>query len=91
MNGEKALRLFIAAEIPATFRARCVGIEKALRPTIPSARWARPEGIHLTFKFLGDTAPELLPSVREGVTAAAKGLPPFALRTGAGELLRASI
>lgn len=51
------LRLFIAIELPASLRAAIEDVQDDLRQEMPdrAVRWTRPESIHLTLKFLGDT------------------------------------
>jgi 2'-5' RNA ligase len=45
-------------------------------------RWVRPEGIHLTLKFLGDVGRHLLPELDAAVSDACRGQPPFDLTLG---------
>jgi 2'-5' RNA ligase len=42
-----------------------------LRDALPEARWSRPEGRHLTLKFLGEVADERVGAVGEAVAEAA--------------------
>ena len=86
MIGGGAMRLFVAAEVPEAFRKACADARRLMGASLSSARWTRPEGVHLTFKFLGDTVAARVPAVREGVAAAASGIAPFSLRTGAAGL-----
>lgn len=54
------MRLFVAFTLPD---AVCRDLDRrtqALRPRLPAARWVRPEAMHLTLAFLGDTPPEKL-------------------------------
>jgi 2'-5' RNA ligase len=50
------MRAFLALDLPAWLRAELGKLQRALRPSCPGWRWARPEGIHLTLKFLGEVA-----------------------------------
>jgi 2'-5' RNA ligase len=45
-------------------------------------RWGRPEGIHLTLKFLGDTPADRLPEIRHALTAVARHAPPCTFTVG---------
>ena len=45
-------------------------------------RWVRPEGIHLTLKFLGETPPDKVPAIEEALAAACQGVPAFAFTVG---------
>lgn len=48
------MRAFIAIELPASIREALAREQARFRAASDDARWARPEGIHLTLKFLGD-------------------------------------
>lgn len=50
------IRSFVAIEIPQTMRMELLEHIAQLKQDVPvgSVRWVRPEGIHLTLKFLGD-------------------------------------
>jgi 2'-5' RNA ligase len=45
-------------------------------------RWVRPEGIHLTLKFLGDVPADRLDAIAEAMRAACTPHPPFSLSIG---------
>jgi 2'-5' RNA ligase len=47
------MRLFVALEIPAGVRSAMAQLIARLKPLCPAARWARPEGMHVTLKFIG--------------------------------------
>lgn len=78
------LRLFVAIELPDDVREALGRIQEDLRRTIervsrqPRApvRWTRPEGIHVTLKFLGATPPS---RVRPLIDALDAAVPPFRL------------
>ena len=77
------LRLFIAAELPAEWRDALAETIATLRGVIPARlRWARPEGIHLTLKFLGEVDEARLPDLTAALTAAAAQAEPFTLTGG---------
>ena len=75
----KALRLFVAVEVPDEAKTAAVEAVGELRTRFPKARWARPENQHVTLKFLGQTWPRLEGWVRERVGEAAAGVAPFEL------------
>jgi len=52
------MRLFVAIEIPAEIRAKIMDFVATVKPKVPGARWVRPEGLHITLKFLGNVADE---------------------------------
>jgi 2'-5' RNA ligase len=55
-----------------------------LQKRIPegAVRWMRPNGIHLTLKFLGDIAPEEIEKAKRVVEGVAKNHPPFTFEVG---------
>ncbi len=56
-NDEETARLFIAVVPPAEVRAALAQAREAfVAAGAPGLRWVAPEGIHLTLKFLGETA-----------------------------------
>ena len=61
------VRSFIAIEIPASLRARMDEILRTLKQTEGDVKWVRPEGIHLTLKFLGPVSEETLEKVAQAV------------------------
>lgn len=79
-------RLFIAVELTSVARryaAKALGIFKDGLPC--GVRWARPEGVHLTLKFLGNVSKDAIPTIESGMRRAAEGICPFTLRVqGAG-------
>lgn len=48
------MRVFTAVELPAALRQTLADGIAGLRRTLPAARWVRPEGLHLTLKFLDE-------------------------------------
>lgn len=52
------MRLFVAIEISRDIRQRISEFVTRVQPRLASARWARPEGWHITLKFLGNVADE---------------------------------
>lgn len=73
----KALRLFVAVEVPDDAKVAAADAVADLRTRFPKARWAPPENQHVTLRFLGGTWPRLEPWVRERLIEAAASLPSF--------------
>jgi 2'-5' RNA ligase len=48
------MRAFIAIDLPETLHAALAEAQQSFRDACRDARWTRPEGIHLTLKFLGE-------------------------------------
>ncbi len=52
------MRLFLAAELPEELLGRVDEIRTSLAAKLHGWRWVRPQGVHLTLRFLGEVAPE---------------------------------
>ena len=78
------LRLFVAIELPADVLAALNDLQHGLQrdPSLARLRWVRPEGIHLTLKFLGSVPAERLPEIEAAVARAVAGIQPFELHLG---------
>ena len=50
------MRAFIAIDLPEPLHAALAEAQQFFRSACPDARWTRPEGIHLTLKFLGEVS-----------------------------------
>jgi RNA 2',3'-cyclic 3'-phosphodiesterase len=59
------VRAFIAIELPESVKSFLVKISAELKLCGGPGKWARPEGIHLTLKFLGSVPSDLLPRIQE--------------------------
>jgi RNA 2',3'-cyclic 3'-phosphodiesterase len=51
--GEKLIRAFVALDLDAGMLKRLAELIETLRDRFRGVRWVRPEGIHLTLRFLG--------------------------------------
>ncbi len=82
----ETLRLFIAIELPEPVLQHIDQVLHGLHQQEPlGIRWVRPEGIHLTLKFLGDVPAGQVQGVVDAMARAAEGSLPFSLRVrGAG-------
>ena len=71
MTGVNCMRLFIAIEIPPEIKQGIAKVQEQLRETTgANAGWTRPEGIHLTLKFLGEVEESRIDEIRKALTAA---------------------
>lgn len=78
------LRLFVACELSDEVRNALSQVQDDLeRAGAEQLRWVRPEGIHLTLKFLGDVEASLVDDVIEPLSEA---IQPFAVRLNASSL-----
>ena len=64
-----SLRLFVAIELPGEVREALGRLQHELqRRGLEKLRWVRPESIHLTLKFLGETPAEKVPAIEEALS-----------------------
>lgn len=85
--GRRVLRTFVAVEVPGPARAEVRALVEAVAAASPprAVRWVRPEGLHLTLRFLGPTPVERLAAVGAVVRATAGRHRSFAVEiAGAG-------
>jgi 2'-5' RNA ligase len=68
------MRLFIAIELPDEIKQGIARVQEELRKAGADAGWTRPEGIHLTLKFLGEVPEAKVQEIMTALTAAAKGI-----------------
>ncbi len=73
------LRTFVALELPRTVRAALGELQEGLRRHRLAVRWVRPDGIHLTLKFLGDTPEAAVAPIADALAAAVGGAAPMSL------------
>ncbi len=74
------LRAFIAVELPPAAREAIEGVTREMRSRAgDGVRWVRPEGVHLTLKFLGDIAADSVPSISQALDRCAAPAAPFDL------------
>ncbi len=79
------MRLFLAIPIDKQILDSLAAAVEKVRETRAPVRWVRPEGMHLTMKFLGDTDQELVAPLVDSLTGVCTSIMPFPLAvTGAG-------
>ena len=80
ISGEKKVRSFIAIPVPDQgIEALQVTVQKLESDIGRSVRWVRPEGIHLTLKFMGDIPAGTVDQVLEALPQVASQFPPIKL------------
>ena len=83
MSEPRAVRLFVAAELPDAFRREAGRLASAVGALgIRGARPVRAEGAHLTLKFLGDVESRRVADALDAMRRAAARSAPFGLRSG---------
>ena len=76
-------RLFIAVELPHELRAALAALQEELRRHVSEGlRWVRPDGIHLTLKFLGETPAGSVPAIQQAIARAAAAAAPHTVALG---------
>jgi 2'-5' RNA ligase len=69
--GSSPMRAFIAIDLPESIQAALGQQQAAFRAACPDARWTRPEGMHLTLKFLGEISDDQVRQVTEALASLA--------------------
>jgi 2'-5' RNA ligase len=80
-----SLRLFVAVELPETWLAALRALQDQLRDRLEPGvrlRWVRPEGIHLTLKFIGQVPAGLRPQIETALAAAVPAPPAISIELG---------
>jgi 2'-5' RNA ligase len=77
-------RVFFALSLAGGPRRRAEDERARLsaRPGADAVRWVRPEGLHVTLRFLGAIAPSSVPGLLERVAARTRAIPRFELSLG---------
>ncbi len=73
-------RTFIALELDESLQRFLGNVIHRLAQQLPSVRWVKPSGIHLTLAFLGELSDEQLPAAKQAADAAAQQITPFEFR-----------
>ncbi len=74
------MRTFIAIPIPEECRRMLDQLQQILRGFKSDVRWTAIPSIHLTIKFLGEVAPEILPELAASIESAVKAQAGFELK-----------
>jgi 2'-5' RNA ligase len=85
------MRCFIALDISEEVRHSIVGAIEKVKDLSKSVRWVRPDHVHLTLKFLGETDDAMVLQIQERLSLLCRRHGPFALSvsgTGAFPNLR---
>ncbi|HUG54987.1 MAG TPA: RNA 2',3'-cyclic phosphodiesterase [Vicinamibacteria bacterium] len=72
----KAVRAFVALPLPDALREAVAETITRLERALPDVRFVRPEGVHVTLRFLGWTRAETLAILEGPLRAAAGACPP---------------
>jgi 2'-5' RNA ligase len=61
------MRLFVALDIDDAIRGRIARFLDGVRGFSPDARWARPESLHVTLKFIGERPEEDVGKIKQAL------------------------
>jgi 2'-5' RNA ligase len=75
------MRLFVAIELPEEIKTALTALQQSLRPARADVAWAKPDNLHLTLKFLGETPADRIAAIGLACAEAAKANEPFTLTT----------
>jgi 2'-5' RNA ligase len=80
----ETIRVFCAVELPGEVSAAAAAHAARLRRDFPDARasWVRPEGLHVTLKFIGEVETARVEILSRAAGAAVEGFRPFRLSIG---------
>ncbi len=73
------IRSFIAIELSEVLRHNIKHLLDEFKKSAADVKWVRPEGIHLTLKFLGSVSHENLEKIAEAITPVVATYEPFHL------------
>jgi RNA 2',3'-cyclic 3'-phosphodiesterase len=63
------MRLFIALDIDDAVRERIARFVEGVSGLAPEARWAKPESLHVTLKFIGEQPEAAVEQIKHALTA----------------------
>jgi RNA 2',3'-cyclic 3'-phosphodiesterase len=78
------IRAFIAIHLPEEVQEVLGAVAEELKPRVPgrAITWVKPERMHLTLRFLGDTPPSQIEALSAALDVVAAQHRPFALQLG---------
>ena len=78
------MRCFVAIELEEAIHQEIRRTQTLLKsnPSGRHGRWVRPEGIHLTLKFLGDVPADQIDTIAQAIRDATAGVAPFRVSYG---------
>ncbi len=79
MNNPTHYRLFIAVDLPPEARQSLAKVQSRLK-SAGAIRWTKPQQIHLTLQFLGDTPATQVEAITNALQRKVSPLPAFSIR-----------
>jgi RNA 2',3'-cyclic 3'-phosphodiesterase len=74
------MRLFIALDIPDAIRDRIARFVEGVTGFAPDARWAKPESLHVTLKFIGEQPEPAVEHIKQTLSTIESGAPEIHFR-----------
>jgi len=75
------IRIFIAIHIPDNIKTEISRLQNSLQSYGERIGWTRPDNIHLTLKFIGDSQPQQVDAIAAALNEIAKDMQPFSFET----------
>ena len=75
------VRTFLAIDLPNEVKDHLLKLQNSLKQAKADVRWVKKDLMHLTMRFLGDVAPDMIPRIGEAANIATNGLETFELKT----------
>lgn len=66
-ESEETIRAFIAIPVPEGVVDEIIRFRDSLKKELPEAKWTRPEGFHVTLKFLGEISLSMVEDVKRAM------------------------
>lgn len=79
---ENSLRLFIAIELSEKQKEEIALLQEKTKCYLTGVRWVRPEQMHLTLKFLGDTRSEQVTAIKTAMDESTACFKSFQVKYG---------
>lgn len=73
------IRAFFAISLPLEFKEEIARLQDILKKTRAEVKWVRPESVHLTLKFLGQVAEDIIDPLAEAASVKASQTPALTL------------
>lgn len=73
------MRCFISISIPDEIKKGMTAIQERLKKSGADVSWTRPEGMHLTLKFLGEVEENRIKDIETALSISIIGIQPFTL------------
>lgn len=80
IESKDKIRSFIAIELPQFLRSKLESLQRELKRQEPDVKWVRPEGIHLTLKFLGSISRDEIDRISNVLAGIVPRWPPFTMK-----------